>query len=343
MPALTWLDAPPRSIAASRLLSQRSLSLTILVAPTLDSALVLITLGHRPRHLRQHHDPLRKHPFFTTIHPTCPCIRHRPSLSSPPSLVFRQRRALHRFLTHSLRSALLLSFFKSLRQRARLDPLVPFSPLPSLPQPVLDRYMSSLTTSLPLSTAYPPPPRPHTAQPQQQQQHHPALPRSTYAYPPTPQAQPQPYVFKTEPTTPPLQPYYSTPYSIPYSGPPQRPHTSHTYPTQRYVMSSPDRPSAGEQPQGYQQPMTPISGSDAHYSGPAPAAVAQFYGVASSGQHMPSPPPTSSGRPTSANFTPDGLPIVPVGISGGKMFRCKGFGECDKVFTRSEHLARHVR
>jgi hypothetical protein len=45
----------------------------------------------------------------------------------------------------------------------------------------------------------------------------------------------------------------------------------------------------------------------------------------------------------SPSFTTDGAPIVPVGISGGKMFRCRGFGECDKVFTRSEHLARHVR
>lgn len=43
------------------------------------------------------------------------------------------------------------------------------------------------------------------------------------------------------------------------------------------------------------------------------------------------------------NFTQDGKPLVPVGISGGKMFQCRGYGICDKVFTRSEHLARHVR
>lgn len=52
-------------------------------------------------------------------------------------------------------------------------------------------------------------------------------------------------------------------------------------------------------------------------------------------------PAPASAAPTA--YTPDGAPIVPVGISGGKMFRCRGFGDCDKVFTRSEHLARHVR
>lgn len=26
-----------------------------------------------------------------------------------------------------------------------------------------------------------------------------------------------------------------------------------------------------------------------------------------------------------------------------KLFRCTGFGVCDMVFTRSEHLARHAR
>lgn len=26
-----------------------------------------------------------------------------------------------------------------------------------------------------------------------------------------------------------------------------------------------------------------------------------------------------------------------------KLFRCTGFGNCDMVFTRSEHLARHAR
>lgn len=68
--------------------------------------------------------------------------------------------------------------------------------------------------------------------------------------------------------------------------------------------------------------------------------------------HMPSPPPTSNGHsdpgavaaaPGQGKFTDDGNPIVPVGISGGKMFQCRGYGDCDKVFTRSEHLARHVR
>lgn len=74
---------------------------------------------------------------------------------------------------------------------------------------------------------------------------------------------------------------------------------------------------------------------------PPQAAAQPYYGM----PHPPdTTPPTSAGngRPP-PNFTTDGAPIVPVGISGGKMFRCRGFGECDKVFTRSEHLARHVR
>ncbi|KAI8074624.1 hypothetical protein BC940DRAFT_266619, partial [Gongronella butleri] len=29
--------------------------------------------------------------------------------------------------------------------------------------------------------------------------------------------------------------------------------------------------------------------------------------------------------------------------SGPKLFRCTGFGDCNMVFTRSEHLARHER
>lgn len=88
-------------------------------------------------------------------------------------------------------------------------------------------------------------------------------------------------------------------------------------------------------------PITPISGST--YPPPPPQSTG-YYGLATpNDQHVPSPPPTSGGRPTSQNFTTDGVPIVPVGVSGGKMFRCRGYGDCDKVFTRSEHLARHVR
>ncbi len=91
-----------------------------------------------------------------------------------------------------------------------------------------------------------------------------------------------------------------------------------------------------------QPPITPLTGPT--YP-PQPPASTSYYGISqtTTDQAIPSPPPTSNGRPGSTNFTPDGLPIVPVGISGGKMFRCRGYGECDKVFTRSEHLARHVR
>ncbi|KAK8861687.1 hypothetical protein IAR55_002510 [Kwoniella newhampshirensis] len=107
-------------------------------------------------------------------------------------------------------------------------------------------------------------------------------------------------------------------------------------------MAAPPGSSHGYPP----QPITPLSGPA--YPPPQPPSGG-YYGIAQTPQpetqpqHIPSPPPSSNGRPTSANFTPDGLPIVPVGVSGGKMFRCRGYGECDKVFTRSEHLARHVR
>lgn len=93
-----------------------------------------------------------------------------------------------------------------------------------------------------------------------------------------------------------------------------------------------------------QPPITPLSGSS--YPPQPPPSGTPYYGLSTPStdqQHAPSPPPSSSGRPESANFTSEGAPIVPVGISGGKMFRCRGYGDCDKVFTRSEHLARHVR
>lgn len=79
-------------------------------------------------------------------------------------------------------------------------------------------------------------------------------------------------------------------------------------------------------------------------AGYPPQPPAPYYGMPGQNQdpNLPSPPPTANARPPT-NYTVDGAPIVPVGISGGKMFRCRGFGECDKVFTRSEHLARHVR
>ena len=93
-----------------------------------------------------------------------------------------------------------------------------------------------------------------------------------------------------------------------------------------------------------QPPITPLSGST--YPPQPPPSGTAYYGLATPStdhQHVPSPPPSSCGRPDSSNFTNEGVPIVPVGISGGKMFRCRGYGDCDKVFTRSEHLARHVR
>lgn len=31
------------------------------------------------------------------------------------------------------------------------------------------------------------------------------------------------------------------------------------------------------------------------------------------------------------------------GRTGPKLFKCTGYGDCNMVFTRSEHLARHER
>ncbi|BEI86092.1 hypothetical protein CcaverHIS002_0603790 [Cutaneotrichosporon cavernicola] len=90
-------------------------------------------------------------------------------------------------------------------------------------------------------------------------------------------------------------------------------------------------------------PSQPVPQMGAAPYPPQPAAGQQYYGMPP--QPADTTPPTSAGngRAPAGSFTTDGAPIVPVGISGGKMFRCRGFGECDKVFTRSEHLARHVR
>lgn len=148
--------------------------------------------------------------------------------------------------------------------------------------------------------------------------------------------------------------YYSRPPGSAHGPPPhevlspQRLHSSQGYvkggnppahsPYQTHEIAPPGS-SHGYPPQ---PPITPLSGPT--YP-PQPPASSSYYGLSQTptDQPIPSPPPTSNGRPESVNFTPDGLPIVPVGVSGGKMFRCRGYGECDKVFTRSEHLARHVR
>jgi len=125
-------------------------------------------------------------------------------------------------------------------------------------------------------------------------------------------------------TLPPPSPVnvYPSPHDV---GP--APGSSHGYPAQQ------------------QTPLTPMSGS----AYPPQSPVPPYFGMASQNPDpaaLPTAPApagaAANARPTSS-YTPDGAPIVPVGISGGKMFRCRGFGDCDKVFTRSEHLARHVR
>lgn len=50
------------------------------------------------------------------------------------------------------------------------------------------------------------------------------------------------------------------------------------------------------------------------------------------------PPAIQSQMPGGADYA-----TLPVGVSGGKIFKCMGFPGCEMTFTRSEHLARHVR
>jgi hypothetical protein len=50
------------------------------------------------------------------------------------------------------------------------------------------------------------------------------------------------------------------------------------------------------------------------------------------------PPAIQSQMPGGSDYS-----SLPVGVSGGKIFKCMGFPGCEMTFTRSEHLARHVR
>lgn len=149
---------------------------------------------------------------------------------------------------------------------------------------------------------------------------------------------------------------YPRPGGSSHEGPsPERLHSS-----QGFVKGAPPPPPSPYQVQhdqpppgsshGYppQPPITPLSGSN-YPPQPPPSNTDSnnsYYGLTTPTQelkHIPSPPPSSSGGVEPPQFTPDGAPVIPVGVSGGKMFRCRGYGDCDKVFTRSEHLARHVR
>ncbi|GJN88747.1 hypothetical protein Rhopal_001715-T1 [Rhodotorula paludigena] len=55
--------------------------------------------------------------------------------------------------------------------------------------------------------------------------------------------------------------------------------------------------------------------------------------------------PASSVDPTAGASAADGSegPSKPAKKPASKVFRCNGFGDCQMTFTRSEHLARHVR
>jgi hypothetical protein len=145
-------------------------------------------------------------------------------------------------------------------------------------------------------------------------------------------------------------------YSRPPSSHSHAPSSSHglTHADSR-SQASPERNSSSHS-QGFQQPLPDPAQQIATYpphihvpkgypatpvSGPSYAPDNQYEAHQSHDEAVSvSPPDESRGV---QNFTAGGDPIVPVGISGGKMFQCKGYGACDKVFTRSEHLARHVR
>ena len=167
------------------------------------------------------------------------------------------------------------------------------------------------------------------------------------------------------PDRPPLAGYQTTPqYSRPLPGPTATP-TAPVDSPDRYAKPAPlqqvasnplpqspyqstESSSTYAQPSAQPQPpITPLSGNHYPSQPPPSSGSGSYFGVAQTptDQAIPSPPPTSTSRPGSsnANYTPEGVPIVPVGISGGKMFRCVGYGDCSKVFTRSEHLARHIR
>ncbi|WVR03711.1 hypothetical protein IAU60_000706 [Kwoniella sp. DSM 27419] len=125
------------------------------------------------------------------------------------------------------------------------------------------------------------------------------------------------------------------------------PHESLNQPTYPADIGPPPGSSHGYPP----QPITPLSGPayppqqppSGGYYGISQTPQSEHSAQVPPQQHVPSPPASSNGRPSSSTYNAEGVPMVPVGVSGGKMFRCRGYGECDKVFTRSEHLARHVR
>jgi hypothetical protein len=94
-------------------------------------------------------------------------------------------------------------------------------------------------------------------------------------------------------------------------------------------------------------PITPVSGSGYPPESPVPPTYPTM-APPNPDAALPTPPlpaGTAAGSRPGTGYASETTapPVVPVGISGGKMFRCRGFGDCDKVFTRSEHLARHVR
>lgn len=144
----------------------------------------------------------------------------------------------------------------------------------------------------------------------------------------------------------PIPPPY---YSRPPSSHDDAPSSSHGV-NRSDTHTSPERNdsshSARSQEFGTLPSATPQAASyppDSTYATPASGSFVPYYGAGQGSDHVPSPPLNGDERGSLIQFTPDGNPIVPVGISGGKMFQCRGFEKCDRVFTRSEHLARHVR
>lgn len=117
--------------------------------------------------------------------------------------------------------------------------------------------------------------------------------------------------------------------------------------------SSPPRSTASSKMENLSTPYNPsdslshtVASSQASTSTappPPPQPLAPSSSLLSNVADHQSNPPSTSAPPSHPELEP--LVIDPKNPrkQQSKMFRCTGFGDCQMTFTRSEHLARHVR